>query len=145
MKVRLGGEWKEITGAKVFLAAAWRTLAAIKVFVDGAWRDVANFTSAPEVAGFTASAPSSVTTVASLSTIRSSVVTVTPSGGLAPYAYSWTVDGDATANTPSKASTSFTATAMQFEETRECTASCIVADSLGSAVVVTISLTFQRA
>jgi hypothetical protein len=143
MLSRIGGEFKTITGAKVFAGGAMRTIVAIKGFIDGAWRDLANFTVEPEVSGFTVSAPSSVSAVAALSSIQTDLVTLTPSGGLAPYTYAWTALG-VTISRPSSASTRFTATQMQFEEEREVTATCVVNDALGSTVIVTIPITFQR-
>lgn len=144
MKVRIGGDWKDIGAGKVFASGAWRTLVAIKVYFEGAWRDVANFTApTPEAPGFTVTAPTSVRTVGTLSTIRSSAVTVTPSGGLAPYTYSWTAPG-ATIGTPHRASTTFTVNGMVYEDERELTAACVVADALGSTATVSISLIFQR-
>jgi len=95
MKVRLGGEWRDITGGKVFKDGSWRNLVAIKVFAGGAWRDVANLTApaVPESGGGGGTISLSVPdfSAAGPGPTVSANAQATPSGGLAPYTYAWSV------------------------------------------------------
>jgi hypothetical protein len=151
--VRLGGEWKTITAAKVFANGTWRTLAAIRAFVGGEWREVANFTvpatppgdgggSTPT--GLTATAsPTEQTASGTTASIISQPITVTPSGGLAPYTYSWTASA-LVISSPTSATSKFTAPGLGRGEMLEAGVSCRVTDSLGSTVTAHATISFER-
>jgi hypothetical protein len=151
--VRLGGEWKTISTAKVFANGTWRTLAAIRAFIDGEWREVANFT-APATppgdgggstqTGLTATAsPDEQTAFGTTASIVSQPVTVTPSGGLAPYTYSWTASG-LTISAPASSTSKFTAPGLGRGEILEASVSCRVTDSLGTVATAHATISFQR-
>lgn len=77
----------------------------------------------------------------SLGSLTTNSVTVTPSGGTAPYTYAWAfVDGDAgiTINSPTSATTSFSAdpAGASLAATYRCT----VTDSAGSPLTATFSI-----
>jgi hypothetical protein len=154
VKVRIGGEWKDITGAKVYKGGTWRTLVAIKAYVGGAWRDIANYTSGGG-GGSSGSLSLSLNTtlrtkVGTSSTLTSLGFTVTPSGGLAPYSYAWSVvssDGLATytINSPTLSTTTVTASSLLADQTSEVVIHCAVTDSLGaSATSANCTARFER-
>jgi hypothetical protein len=152
--VRLGGEWKTISAAKVFASGAWRTLAAIRVFSGGEWREVANFTAPPTTdptptpTGLSLSiSPSPVLAAGSSSMVTSSTVTATPSGGLAPYRYAWSATGDHSINISARtsASTTFSATGILASDPgAEGTATCTATDALGNTATAEVALSFTR-
>jgi hypothetical protein len=131
MKLRLGGAWQDITGAKVFSGGAWRTVTAIKVYEDAAWRDVANFTGGGGTITLAIS-PSPVTKTGRTATITTSNVTATPAGGLAPYAYAWVKQSgdDIGITAPSSAVTKFHADGMSVDEVRTAVFRCTCTDAL---------------
>jgi hypothetical protein len=134
MKLRLGGAWQDIVGAKVFSGSAWRTPTAIKVYEDGAWRDVANFTGGGGSITLSIS-PSPATRTGQLATITTANVTATPAGGLAPYTYAWVKQSgdDINAVSPSSAVTRFRADGMSAPETRTAIFRCTATDSLSTS------------
>lgn len=89
-----------------------------------------------------------------LSTIDGSVnqtsasTTCTPSGGVAPYTYSWAfvvTDPGISITSPSSASTTFKANGMASSEIREATAQCTVTDSaLQTAESEEVTIYFER-
>lgn len=82
--VKVGGAWKTVYGVSYKVAGVWKTVSAIYVNVAGNWKQVFG-------AALSASAsPSSASgTGSSGGTIVTNSVTVTPTGGLAPYSHSW--------------------------------------------------------
>lgn len=152
MLTRLGGEWKTITASKVYVSGAWRTIVAIKIYAGGAWRDVANFTPPATGGGgggggtlAAVAEPSPCTGFAANSVVTTEPCTITPSGGLAPYTYAWSIiSGTATIASPTSATTTFQKTGVPLGLTREATARCAVTDSLGTSTTVTVSLSFEH-
>lgn len=141
LQIRRGGSWITPTGLKIYKAGAWRSIQAIKIYAGGAWRDVANFTPPSGGGGGGGGAivltlsRTSINKATFSSTGSTANVTATPSGGLAPYTYSWTrISGSGiNANTPSSATTSFQATGLSEDETRTATFRCTCTDSLGTS------------
>lgn len=157
-KIRKGGTWQSITACKVFAQGAWRDIVAIKVFSGGTWRLVGNFTAPPPPpsggggsgsggggggggGGGTITLSLSTASIRGIATnsatITSTGVTVTPSGGSAPYSYLWSIvtqDGLATytINSPTTATTAVTGSGLPSDTTVSCTIHCVVTDSLGT-------------
>jgi hypothetical protein len=158
MKVRQGGSWQTITAGKAYVGGAWRSLVAIKIFASGAWRTVANFTPPSGGGGGTgggggggtggggtlslSASPSSLYTTSFSSSMTSDPCTITPSGGLAPYTYAWTmIAGTAGITSPTFATTTFTKTTSGIANV---TARCTVTDSLHVTASVDVPMTFER-
>jgi hypothetical protein len=150
MKQRLGGTWKDITGARVFYTGAWRPIKAIKVYFSGAWRDVAAFTSG---AISLVISPTSISKSGLSSTQTTASATAVPSGGLSPYTYSWArysilYSGSATivANSPTSASTTFTGSNMDSDTTTNAVFRCTCTDALGSSTTadITVAITVRQ-
>ena len=136
--VRLGGAWRTITGAQVFSGGSWRTLVAIQVYSGGAWRQVGNF-SAPSGGGGGGGGTVSVSISPSPFSGTGSTtpsLTATPSGGLAPYTYAWTVVSSTapmTVTHPSLATTTaYSTTTLNPGDSINATLRCTVTDSLGT-------------
>ena len=153
IQVRQGGAWQTITGAKIFANGAWRTVLAGKIYASGAWRDICNFVTPPPGGGgggggtiVLTISPSPFSRITAQHTI-SNTLTATPSGGLAPYTYSWTVVTSTTTFTigsPTLATTAVTAT-LADNATETCTLRCTVTDSLGSTTHADVNGTFENA
>ena len=131
MKAFSAAACREITSAKAFIGGAWRTLTVGKVYKGGAWQSAASFVLPMSVAITPNPAFGRGTGY-----VTSNTITATPTGGLAPFTYSWTVVSSAprlvTINSPATAST--TATADVSGGDVNFTLQCVATDSLGTAV-----------
>lgn len=128
--IMVSGTRRPILFAKVMHLGALRMLRTAKVMSGGTVRLVANFLSAVSV-----TAPDLLGQLAN----PSSPSTATPSGGLGPYTYVWTVlFGDVTAITPTNASTAFLVQGFGVSAS----ARVIVTDSLGSTASHDIAIYF---
>jgi hypothetical protein len=141
MKVRLGGAWRDIVGARIYSSGSWRSLKSIKVYFDGSWRDVANFTAGAGTITLTLST-SSISATRRTSNVNSGQITATPSGGQVPYTYAWVKQsGDSiSATNPTSAITSFQATGMAVDETRNAVFRCTCTDTFGSSATADVSV-----
>ena len=156
MLVRLGGAWQTITGAKVFASGSWRTLSGIKVYASGAWRDVASFSPPPPPPGGGGGGGGSMTLSISPDfqsvtgpggTVTSNPVTATPSGGVAPYTYTWSIsdlEGNPSINSPTLATTTFSASGLFPDEPVVPSFQCVCRDSLGNTASAECSVSFTR-
>ena len=153
MQLRLGGAWQQISGAKVFANKSWRTLVAMRVYSGGAWRLVANWTP-PSPGGGGGGGGNLKLTLSPTSFARTSTqdtfsvsLTATPSGGLTPYTYSWTVVTSTTSITLSAATaaiTQATASGLTLNVQESATLRCTVTDSLGVSTHADVSGTFEQ-
>lgn len=103
------GAWRQLARGEVFIGGAWRTLRSSETYKNGAWVQSASFVTPLMVIA------NDVTRGGFYSTSATRTVSGTssalPSGGIAPYSYSWVIlSGPATVGSPSTASTSITAT-----------------------------------
>ena len=137
ISLRVSGAWKEVASAKVRVGGAWKTVASAKVYTGGAWKDVPGFAPA-----MTASiSPTSVSGFNSgIGIIISDTATCTPSGGTAPFTYSWSItSGTATITSPASASTTFYEY-LAFD-TAVGEATCTVTDANGTTATASVSYT----
>jgi hypothetical protein len=140
MKIRFGGEWREITSAKAFINGAWRTIRYGKAYASGSWRDAVAFVPALTLAA----SPESVSGVSTLGTVVTNGTTVTPTGGVSPYTYAWTrVSGVGEISSPTSASTAFYYNAPGFANYTG-TFRCTVTDSLGTTATADVDAEFER-
>ena len=135
MKAFVGSTWREITSAKAFISGAWRTLTVGKAYKGGAWQSAASF-----VLPMTLSITPSPANTGGSGYFVSKLMTATPTGGLGPFTYSWTVvssAGATTINSPTAASTTVSGdvTYGDISFTLQCTAT----DSLGSSAVAQVT------
>jgi predicted flavoprotein YhiN len=142
MQVRVGGAYKEITGASVRVGGSWRRLQAIKVYSDSAWRTVATFSSPMSLA----LSRSTISRIGSNSTLTTGTVTGTPTGGQGPFTYAWTKQsGDTiTASSPANASSTFRATNLAIDETRNAVFRLTCTDAFGSSDSEDVTVTITR-
>lgn len=138
MIVRIGAAWRTVTSGKVYLNGAWRTLTNGRAYVSGAWRDVVSF--AQPFTGITITPAEPGGSSSTSDTMTSSFATATPTGGLAPFTYSWTLVSSTgltaiTINNPTSASTSVTATISPggAGTSGSATLQCTATDTLGAS------------
>lgn len=133
----IGGVWRTATSRKKYIGGKWRTATRRKIYLSGAWHDAEQYTSSL-TASASPSLVSGTTASGSPVTITSDSATVTPSGGLGPYAYNWDGGGSSPTSATS-ATTAFTSTVVPGG-TFEGTAACTVTDSLGATAAATVSI-----
>lgn len=141
MEARIGGAWREIIYGEVYINGAWRRLKYAEGYISGAWRQIANFIE-PLTLDVSPPAPSKFGTS---DTITSNTVTATPTGGLAPFTYSWVRTSGSTdidVNSPAAASTTFTGAGLDADTLTTATFTCTVTDALGSTADDTCSPSF---
>jgi hypothetical protein len=143
VRVRHGGAARLLTSVKAKHLGSLRTIRTIKVMNNGVLRTVYSAASS-----LSASADdSTVVAISEDATISTQTVTITPSGGQAPYNYSWAVTSFTGSPTPtissaSFASTYFTQTGVSASDSAVFT--CTVTDNLGDEVEVAVNVTFIR-
>lgn len=139
MKLFIGGSWKEVSSAQAYIGGAWRRVTRKMVYASGAWRTAVVFVPpmtvsiSPALVGGYAN-PLKPT----YQSVTTETATATPSGGLGPYTYAWTMG-----NTPNFASTNFTATVPPDTE-QSSTASVTVTDSLGKQAYASVEVFFSN-
>jgi len=140
IKVRRDGAVQAITAMKVMVAGTLRTIRTVKAKQGGTLRTIATF-----VPAMTASVSPTTATGADTSrfpkTVASNAVTVTPSGGAAPYTYAWTVI-DTTLGSPSFSSAS-SATVVVYQSLspdtdNSGTVRCTVTDAYSQVATVDV-------
>lgn len=134
MQVRIGGAWVSPKNAKAFISGAWRTLIRGKAYVSGAWRDCATFVQPMSVA-LSGTMRSNTQTCGPL--------TATPTGGLGPFSYAYSVTSPpslVTVASPTSATSYFySSTTRQFAASILCT----VTDSLGTVATASANIVFN--
>jgi len=141
MRVRINGAWREVNAGNVRVGGVWRRLVRARAYVGNQWRDIATF-----IPPFSASvSPENQTAFFSGSQpIFSSPATVTPAGGVAPYAYAWNSNwGTGNITAPTSATTFFSRSTPpgEFEITQF---RCLVTDAQGSTAEVFTNVTFDN-
>lgn len=106
MKVCVSGVWKDVDSGFIRVGGAWKRLSSIRVRVGGAWKDGKTFVPPLSVTVSPESVSGSTT---AFGTAFTDNTTATPTGGLAPYTYSWARvgGGSGTVDSPTSASTGF--------------------------------------
>jgi len=139
--LRISGAWKELSSGKVRVGNAWKTVTQGKIYVGGAWKDLLGFTPALSLSASPSTAIGSATYGFGPAVTNS--VTVTPTGGLAPYTYSWArVSGTiGSAGSPTAATTVFGGDPNP-DYVASSTFRCTCTDSLGNTATADVGATF---
>lgn len=139
----INGGWRQFSKkAEAYIGGKWRQLTRAEMYIDGEWRKVLSFALPLSISTI----PSAVTGTNNFSRpikVTSDPVFSTPSGGLAPYTYAWTIlNGGAVPSSPASASTNFTQT-VNPGSTQFSAARVTITDALGTTATadVAISLT----
>jgi hypothetical protein len=122
---KVGGAWVP--------AAVWKK-------IGGVWVTVSN-------AILVTRSPATLSMVDSTATVTTGNTTVTASGGVTPYSYSWArlAGGDnIVATAPSARITAFSGSSMAVNESRAATFRCTVTDSNGMTATCDVGVTVQR-
>ena len=132
MEVYRASAWRQIITGEVFVGGSWRTITTGESYIGGTWRRIATFVQPLTLAITPTTVYGSGT--GAIGRVYTDPVTATPTGGLGPFTYSWTIpagSGGATATTPASASTTISAL-MNKATTINSYATCVVTDSLGT-------------
>jgi hypothetical protein len=142
MDAFISGSWRNVRRAEVYLGGAWRRLVRSEVYINGAWRSCASFTSpltvlAQDVYGSNSNNGKPII-------VTSDISQSTPSGGIGPYSYSWTIlSGGAVPNTPTMSATSFRQT-LAAGASSTSTARVTCTDALGAVATRDISIVLSN-
>lgn len=133
MQVRLNGAWVTPSSAQVYFNGAWRTLVSGQAYVSGAWRKAVSFVQALTLAVSGGYAKATTPTM-------TASLTATPSGGLGPFTYAWSVVSSTNLSSIAFSSTSVaspnitaTVTSGNPGDSGMATVQCTATDSLGSS------------
>lgn len=144
MRVNVSGVWKPVTKIKVNIGGAWRSVTQLRANVAGVWKPAGSF-----VASMSASIDDNSPTGLTFGNtqVDTNTVTVTPSGGLPPYTYSWArLSGTGSAFSPTSAATFFRDAVANFAFSSG-TFRCTVSDSQSPPATATVDAfaTFENA
>lgn len=148
MRVYLPGGWKEVSAAKFWTGSKWAALTRALFFDGSVWREIATFT--PPLA--LENNPSSVSGIIfsdSSQGVRTNKTTATPSGGLGPFTYQYTLlthngPTEPAPASPTMATTDFVQGNVGPGQVYQASFRCTVTDSLGQTAISTIQATFTN-
>lgn len=135
LKVIVGSTTKDVARAQFYPSTSPKRVTRIEAWNGSAWKLVQSFAPPMSLSIAPASAEGEVSSPFP-ATVDSNVIIATPSGGIGPFSYSWSVTGPIAVNNPTNAGCSFSATCNPGQ-TRSGTATCTATDSLGTVAVAT--------
>jgi hypothetical protein len=137
ISVRVSSTWKTVASGLVRVGGAWKAIASAQVYTGGAWKAIPGF--APAMTA-SISPSEAVGYIFGTGTATSNNVTCSPSGGTAPYSYSWVmVSGGAAPTNPTSATTAFSQSLAYETATGE--ASCTITDANGTTANASVFYT----
>lgn len=140
--------WKEITRAIFYTGTKWANITR-GIFYNGTdWVEIGKFTD-PLTLSNSPSTVSGIIFTNSTQGVRTSQTTATPSGGLRPFTYQYSLvshDGPTppAPETPTMARTAFIQGNVGPGEFYQATFRCVVTDSIGQTAQSTIQATFTN-
>lgn len=146
IRIQDAGTLRTITRGSVRVAGVTRALRTIKVMDGGVLRTVAVFADPLSVS----ISPSALAAFAQENTtVTTDTASASPTGGLAPFTYAWTLQANgggtaSTANSASSATTSFTKTNVPLETTYSDTWRVTVTDAVGQTATANIIASFTN-
>ena len=139
MKVNVGGSLKTVTAIKFNPGTGLKSVSRIKANIAGALKAAGSFYT--PLSGLVAS-PTSVSKTSLSPTVDTPNVTVTPTGGQAPFTYAWVrLSGDGSVLSPTFATTQFREV-FGSPDTATGTFRCTVTDAYGSTATADVGATF---
>ena len=142
MDAFISGSWRFVRRGEVTIGGTARGITRAEVYRSGTWSPAVAFTTAMTLTatnvfgrGNNAGRPVSVVSAASQAT---------PTGGLGPYTYSWTIlSGGASITSPTMASTTFRQT-VAGDSVATSTARVTCTDVLGTTATADITITLTN-
>jgi len=109
MKLFANGGWRDGARGSVFVNGAWRTVTRVMAYAGGAWKTAVQF--APPLS---VSLPTEYDVFVTGNPIGfgQAFVGATPSGGLAPFSYAWSIIGGSATPSASLGSPALASTAV---------------------------------
>lgn len=137
----IGGAWRTFVAGEVFVGGEWRSLASVEGFFNGEWRPVVTYQKPITVSVMPSAVMGRRTSpLPSYGVVTSSLTTATPSGGRAPFTYSWApISGIAQATAPNSATTAFRA-GLPPETVETSVVRVTVTDSAGSTATADVTV-----
>lgn len=137
MDVFTSGSWRTPRRGEVLVGGTWRTITRGEQYRSGAWARIVAFTSPLSV---TANDATGSIVNRKPAPVTSNYSIATPSGGLGPYSYVWTItEGSAVALTPNMAATQFRGTVAPGNDTYSM-ARVVCTDALGTTATTLVGI-----
>jgi len=137
MDAFIAGGWRTPKRGEVLIGGAWRTITRGEQYRSGAWKRIAAFVSPMSV---TANDATGSIVNRKPAPVTSNFSIATPTGGLAPYSYAWTIiEGSAVTLTPNNAATQFRGVVAPGNDTYSI-ARVVCTDALGTTATTTVGI-----
>lgn len=142
LKVIVGSTTKDAARASVYPSTTAKRATRIEAWNGSAWKLVQSF-APPMTLAITPSGVEGSDSQAFPVFVTSDTATATPTGGVGPYTYAWSIASPIFAQTPSAASTAFSGTVSPGSPLSG-TATCTATDSLGTTASATVVVTLRN-
>lgn len=146
MNVYANGGWRAPSACRIYAGGAWRTVTRVQVYKGGAWRTGATFAD-PLTASLTAT-PTDVLVSSNTIGYGSSILTATPSGGVAPYTYSHAITDHLGSVSPSLSTPTMATTYLNggayYTTTDEVAVTVTITDAIGQTATASVGVQFTN-
>ena len=142
LKVIVGSTTKDAARASVYPSTTAKRATRIEAWNGSAWKLVQSF-APPMTLAITPNGVEGITSFPFPVVVVSDSATATPTGGVGPYTYVWTISAPISPDTPNAASTTFSAPVSPGSP-ESGTATCTATDSLGTTTSATVVVTLRN-
>lgn len=146
MNIYANGGWRTPSAAEIYAAGGWRVITRAQCYSGGSWRTVATFASS--LTASLIATPTDVLVSSNTIGYGSSILTATPSGGVAPYTYSHAITDHLGSVSPSLSTPTMATTYLNggayYTTTDEVAVTVTITDAIGQTATASVGVQFTN-